>query len=186
MPMTQGSRKRVRGIRRRRPIQAQQTNHHVLDLLLGRVAGARNRLLDLPWRVLMHGQTRRERGAQCRCTSMPKLQGAACVLVHKDAFDSEFLRLVFSDQLFDGHEDLPQAIGKFAVGRAHCATRDKPGAIVDEVDNAESGQAGARVYAENAYAATQASASERGQNLIGDIGIAVDVLDVVQILEHFQ
>ncbi len=60
----------VGGIRCRRPIEFQNRNHHVLNLFLGRGAGANDRLLYRAWRVLKNLDTVFERRAERRRACM--------------------------------------------------------------------------------------------------------------------
>ena len=60
----------VGGIRRRRTIEIQNRNHHVLNLFLGRGAGANYRLLYRSWRVLKNLDSVLERRAERRRARM--------------------------------------------------------------------------------------------------------------------
>ncbi len=88
---------------------------------------------------------------------MAKFQGTAGILVHEDAFDSDDIRTIFVNDATDRLENLPEAIRKGPIDTFHSPARNVQRFVTVKIDDAETGQAGARVNSEYAFSCRQIS-----------------------------
>src|SRR5690606_2733865 len=122
---------------------------------------------------------------------------------HEYLLDAQHFRLVVTDQLAKAVENLFQAIGKRAIAKADATGRDVFAAVAAFADDAETGNPRTGVNAENqghllglpggdmkkgGNASLSSSRSPCSlhlrQHVVRDLGIGVDVLHVVQVLQH--
>jgi hypothetical protein len=86
-----------------------------------------------------------------------KFQGTAGILMHEDALNGDDIRTIFVNDAADGLENVPQAIRKGSVDAFHSPARNVQRFVTVEIDDAETGQARARVDSEYAFSCRQIS-----------------------------
>ena len=185
MPVTQGGGKRIGRILGRHAVKTQNGYDHMLHLLFGRRAGSDDGLFDLSGRVLVDFDTVSERRADRRRPGMSELQGTTGVLVHKYALDRDNTGTILVDNTANGFKYLSESVCECAIDALDRSARNvsRFGAI--KINDAKARQAGARIDSENATFRCQLNL-DLSQHVFADIGIAVHLLDIIQIFEQLE
>ena len=183
--MAQGGGERIGRILGGHAVKTQNGYDHMLHLLFGRRAGSNDRLLDLPGRVLVDFDTVSERRADRRRPGMSEFESTTGVLVHKHALDRDNIGTILVDNTADGFEYLAEPVCECAIDALDRSAGNvlRFGAV--KINDAKARQAGARIDSENATFRCQLSL-DLSQHVFADIGIAVDLLDIVQVFEQFE
>ena len=121
---------------------------------------------------------------------MTEFQRTAGISRHEHALDRNNIRPVFFDNFANGNKNSFEPVRKRALRGPDRAARDISGAVAGEIEYAESCQSRSGVdtkyasfFAQNC---TLSAASKLLEHIVGDVGIAVYVLHIVNILEHFE
>ena len=141
---------RVGGIRAGITRQLQQPPDHRLHLLLARLAGAYNRLLDLQRGVLGHRQSARHCGTDCGAAGLAQQQRGFGIDVDEDLLDRRALGVIAGDDFLQAFEQDLQALGQFALAAADAAAGDIGQFLAALFDDPEAGDAQSGVDAEDA------------------------------------
>lgn len=94
-----------------RALQAEQSLHHELDLLLGGAAGPYYGALDLGGRVLRNGQVPERGGEQDGSAGMAEDEGGADILAIEDTFDRHEIGAMSVEDFGDTLIDLFESAG---------------------------------------------------------------------------
>ena len=124
----------------------------MLHLVLGRVALADDRLLDLQRGVLGHRQPREDRGADRGAASLAERERRLRVHVDEDLLDRDFLRLVCGNDLGQAVENRLQPRSQLARPRANAAARHVVELAACLLDDSETSDAQTRIDAQDAHA----------------------------------
>ena len=127
----------------------------MLDLRLGSAALAGDGLLHLGRRVLEYGPGRVHPRHQGGASRLTQFQGGGSVAVHEHLLDGDLVRPVAADQIADFFEDNSEALGKAVTVDPDAAAGDVGRTIALGIDDAKSGDAGARVNTQDAWHARQ-------------------------------
>ena len=185
MPVTQGGGERIGRILGGHAVKTQYRYDHMLHLLFGRRTGSDDGLLDRSGRVLVDFDTVSERRADRRRPGMSELQGTTGVLVHEHALDRDNIGTILVDNTANGFEYLSEPVRECAIDALDRSARDVLCFGPIKINDAKARQAGARIDSENATFRCQLNL-DLSQHVFADIGIAVNLLDVVQVFEQFE
>ena len=155
MAVTKCRGQRIRGIRRRFALQAEQRGHHMLNLRFRCGAAADNRLFDFPGSILKYGNLECEGRAQGSGASLAEFQCTHGVAMHENTLDDDGIRTVFSDDFSDGAKYQPQTGAEIALDTAHGAAGHVVRTVVLEVEDAESCGAGTGIDTQDALSLGQ-------------------------------
>src|SRR5688500_8854368 len=161
LDVAQGHRHTVRSIGRPgRGLQAQQLLHHELHLLLGRLAGAAYRVLDLGGAVLGDGDVAQRSGEEDHAAGVAERDGRADVSGVEHAFAGDARGSVARDDLEDAFVHGAQARAELEriVGAHDAALHERHGAAALADDDAVTGYRRTGIDAENDQALTSSSA----------------------------
>lgn len=131
----------------------------MLDLSLLGPPVAGERLLDPGGRVLEEGQPAQHARQQRRAPGLAELQGRSGIAGDEDVLDRDLLGSVLVHHPPDALEDPPQSLPEVPLPRHDAPAREMHGALAVGVDDAEAGDAGAGVDAEDAGQASFARIS---------------------------
>ena len=140
----------VGGVEAGAGVEGEEALHHVLDLLLVRLAVADHRLLDLQRGVFGHRQVAGHRAADHRAARLAEQQGGLRVDVDEDLLDRDHVGAVGIDDLAHAVEQGLEAAGELAVLRPDAAAGDIAQLVAELVHQAEAGDAQPGVEAEDA------------------------------------
>src|SRR5687768_2883232 len=138
MRMADRAGERIGRIRRGVARKRKQALHHVLHLLLRRVAIADDRLLDLQRGVFRDRQAGEHCGADCRAARLAERERGLGVRVHEYFLDCDFARAVRRDHFLEPVEDGLQPRRQIAAAGFDAAARDVEQARILGFDDAES------------------------------------------------
>src|SRR5262249_30202761 len=127
--------------------ELEQPLHHVLHLLLARVALADDRLLHLERGVFGDRQPGVDRRADRRAARLAERERRGRVDVDEDLLERDLLRAVLLDHLAQVREDRAQALGQTHVAGFDATARDVGEAGAVFLDDAEPGDAQTRIDA---------------------------------------
>src|SRR5687767_11178202 len=154
MRMADGACEGVGRIRGRIARQREQALDHVLHLLLGGVAVADDRLLDLERGVLRYRQAGEHRGADGGAARLTERERRLRVRVDEYLLDRDLARPVSSDDFLQPLEDRLQARGEVAGTGLDAAARHVKEPGIAEIDDTESRRLQPGIDAENSQLST--------------------------------
>src|SRR5690606_11432018 len=118
--------------------------------LLGRTS-ARDRLLDGPRRVLVHGSARVAGAAERGPPRLAELERAVRVAMHEDSLDGDLVRGVGIDELGDVAMDREQAPGHLSLAHPDAAAGHVTDALTSRIHDAVARDSRAGVEAEDSH-----------------------------------
>ena len=149
MRMTNSAGKRIRCIRAGTAGKFQQTLHHFLHLLFFCVTVADYRLLDLQRGVFSDDQIVQHRRANRRTTGLSEHQRGFGIDVDEYLLDCDLIGTMLGDDFIEMIHDGFQAQRQFAVRCLDAAAADVSQTAAGFVDDPETGDAQAGVYAKD-------------------------------------
>ncbi len=144
----------IGGIRRGVARQREQPPHHVLNLLLARMAVADYRLLYLEGCVLRYRKAGKDGGTDGRAASLPESERGLRVHIYEYLLHGDFDRAVRRDHFLEPLEDRLQARGQSALSGLHAAARNVMELASRGLDHAEPGNLQSRIDAEDSQSIT--------------------------------
>lgn len=186
MRMTDRDRQGIGGVGLRCLAQIEQDFHHVLNLCLRGVAAADQRLLDLIGAIFLQRQRLHAAGHDCNASCLAQLDRRIGILVHENTFDSRLGRGLPINEFTQFAEYLTQALGIIRVTELDGAVGNVTQMITLTFYNAVTGNAGAWIDAEDSNHRSGRRSGQLREYFIGDIGVGINLLNVVQVLKHLE
>ena len=154
MRMADGARERIGGVGRGIARKREQAPHHVLHLLLLRMAAADHGLLHLQRGVFGHRKPGEHRGADGRAARLPQGERGLRIDVDEYLLHRDLERAVRGDDLVQALEDRLQAPREIALAGLDAAARDVVELVPGALDDAETGDLQPRIDPEDSQVIT--------------------------------
>ena len=148
--------------------------------------GTHDGLFDFARRILENLDVECEGRTERSRPGVPELERTAHVSRHEYALDRDDVRSILVDDFAYRDENRLETIGKRAIRTFHGAAGHVARLIAYEIENPETRQSGSGVNSEYASFIRHEVVSELLEYFIRNICITVNLLYVVNVIEHFE
>ena len=135
MYVTKGHTQRIRCIGLQLALQTQQDANHMLHLVFLGTPFTYQGLLDLARRIFINRDPVRNDGTDRGTTGLSEFQRRIGILVHKNLFDRQLIRIEFADHLANTLENLLQAVRKAFAGHSNTTAGNVLGSVGCGIDD---------------------------------------------------
>ncbi len=148
--------------------------------------GTHDGLFDFARRVLKNLDVECEGRAERSRPCVPEFECTARVSRHEYTLDRDDVRPILVDDFTNRHKNRLETIGKRPIRAFHGTACHVAWLITYEIENPETRQSGSRVNSEYASFIRHEVVSELLEYFIRNICITVNLLYVVNVIEHFK